>query len=183
MSDTLKNILEKYRAAGGDEQRFADKHTDNVQVTDGPGAKEASKAGKSTKKKKDERHGYEPGEDEEVYESSVFNIEDLRSVLSEKEMDESLIEEIEKELVEAKDTTDYFNLIDDAINTFIEEASEEERAVVQEMISTEEGYQELLDFIFEEDDEDEEDDDDDDEDDEDDDEEEYKAEVEVKTKK
>lgn len=171
MSDTLKSILEKYKAKGADEQHFMDKHTDNVQVTDGPGAKEADAAAKKVKKStRKPHHGYEPGEDEEVYESvDRFSIEDIKSVLVTEELDEEIVDRIEKTLLEASPAY-FMQIVDEAVNAFVEEATDEERAILDEMLSTEEGYQELVDLIFEEDDDDDDEDDEDDEDEDDDDE-------------
>jgi RecG-like helicase len=83
MSDLLNNLFEKYKAKGGDEQNFMDKHTDNVQVTSAPGSNEVKPKNKKYDRKKD-RKGYEPGEDEEVYETfALLNLEDLNNAIHE----------------------------------------------------------------------------------------------------
>ena len=144
---TLKSILEKYKQNGEDEQRFMDKHTENVSVMDGPGVAELQKAMGHTKKVK--RIADQEGD--EVYESTDhFSIEDIKSVLVTEDIDEDTINRIEQHLVEASPSY-FMEIIDNAVETFREEASEEERAIIDEMLSTEEGYQELVDLIFEED--------------------------------
>jgi hypothetical protein len=166
---TLKTILEKYKQNAEDEQRFMEKHTENVSVMDGPGVAEIEKAvkGHTYASRKEQRAGYDAGDDESVYESTeTFSIEDIKAVLSSEEIDEDIINRIESHLVEGSPSY-FLNIIDGAIETFREEATDEERELIDEMTSTEEGYQELVDLIFEEDDD--EDDDDEDEDDEDDD--------------
>lgn len=171
MSSTLKNILEKYKARSEDEQHFMDKHTDNVAMHDAVGKSEHDDAVSKIKKhsRSKTRQGYEPGEDEEVYES--FTLEDVRAALSAAEINESVIDEVEDTLTNASPSY-FMKIIDEAINEFYDEASEEEQNLLDEMLSTDEGYEELIDFIFEEkceecgceececDDEDEEDDDD-----------------------
>ena len=157
----LKRILERYKQNGEDEQRFMDKHTDNVADHDAPGSAEIKKASNVTKKKK--RTADQEGDS--VYET--FSMEDIRAVLVSEDIDEEVIDRIETHLIEASPEF-FMNIIGDAIHQFREEATDEEKVVIDEMLSTEEGYEELIELIFEEDDDD--DEDDDDEDDEDDDE-------------
>lgn len=144
MNEKLLSIIEKYEARSGDEQNFMDKHTDNVSIFDGPGVAEIRKASDAVSYiNRDPQKGYNPGEDEEVYE-------------------------------------EYADLINQAVEDFLEEASEEEREALEELFATEEGYDEFVSMLFEEDDEEE---DDDDEDDEDDDDEEGEIETNPKVKK
>ena len=160
MSEYLSSILEKYKAKGEDEQRFMDKHTDNVQVTDGPGKKEHDAAAAKAKKHKRSPHkGYEPGEDEEVYESAdFFSIDDVRQALTEVELDEETIFAVEENLQDHS-PTHFLNIIDEAVQEFYqEEADEEEKAWIDEMLESDESFEKFLDMIFEEDDEDEDDD-------------------------
>ena len=69
--------------------------------------------------------------------------------------------------------------IEAAVNEFMAEASDEEREALEELFSTEEGYDEFVAMIMEEDDDDE----DDDDDEEDDDDEDGEIEVNPKVKK
>lgn len=142
MKSELTQILEKYKAKGGDEQRFMDKHTDNISVFDGPGVEEISKAvdGVKAHNRFENNHGYESGQDEEVY-------EDLQYADA--------------------DPTFFMQIIEEAISEIYEESSDEEKQLMDEMFSTEEGYEEFITMILEADeDDDDEDDDEDDEDDE-----------------
>ena len=69
MAKTLKQMLEVYKPKAADEQKFADKHV--VAKHDDPnGNKDDVFQGTNVKKidRKKERHGYEAGEDEKVYE-------------------------------------------------------------------------------------------------------------------
>lgn len=122
---------------GQGEQDFIDKHVDNVEVTDAPGVKAQGghphNAGAKAKMapRKKERKGYEPGEDAEVYES-----------------DQSF--DAIAQLLENMDENGIANLIDEAIEEFIdEEATEEEASLVLEMLSTDEGTEEFMSWIFE----------------------------------
>jgi len=111
-----------------------DKHVDNVQVTDGPGIEKekghphnAGEKAKTAPRKKDNK-GYEPGEDEKVY------------------------EEFDAEEMSLEESTDLvFDLIQEALHEFMnEEATEEEAALLEEVLATEEGCEEFLNIIFEE---------------------------------
>jgi len=179
----LQRILEKYKSRAGDdsdEQRFIDKHTDNVSVFDGPGVAEVQKAAQATSfVDRSMEHGYNPGQDEEVYES--FSIEDLRSVFKSMDVEQEIAEEVVKSLKESA-PSHVLKVIDEAVQEYYDEASDEEKAVLDEMLSTDEGYEELLNQIFEEDDDEDEDEDDEDEDDEDDDEEDGDIDVNPKMK-
>jgi len=179
---TLKSILEKYKQNGEDEQRFMDKHTENVSVLDGPGVEEIQKAARGVSAAK--HIGYKSDEDETVYESTDrFSIEDIKAVLVTEDIDEDIIERVENHLLEASPSY-FMQIIDSAVHSFREEATDEERAVIDEMLSTEEGYQELVGLIFEEDEDDDEDDDEDeDDDDEDDDDEVIDANPKMKKEK
>ena len=68
---TLKDILELYQAKSKDERRFVDKHI-VVKQKDRNGNKDNVFQATNIKAvdRKAERHGYEPGEDEEVYEET-----------------------------------------------------------------------------------------------------------------
>jgi hypothetical protein len=155
--DLLQDILEKMKKVEGGyldqdekgqgEQDFIDKHVDNVDVTDAPAVKaqkghphDAGSKAKMAPRKK-HRKGYEPGEDAEVYESDFEN-SDLSQIL------ENVISNGSEE-----DLTAFINeTIDEFLQT---EASLEETALLEEMLSTEEGCQEFINWIFEEDEEDE----------------------------
>jgi hypothetical protein len=147
MKDRLLEILEKYEARSGDEEKFIEKHA--VAVLEGPGYAEIRAAIDFTSFA--ERSGYSPGEDEAVYE-------------------------------------EYAKTIQAAVDEFIEEASEEDRLALEELFSTEEGYDEFISSIMEDDkdddeDEDEDDDEDEDEDDDEDDDEDEVVEKNPKLKK
>lgn len=70
---TLKDILELYQAKSKDERRFVDKHI-VVKQKDRNGNKDNVFQATNIKAvdRKAERHGYEPGEDEEVYEQAKW---------------------------------------------------------------------------------------------------------------
>lgn len=130
---TIINVLEKFKKVedgyldqdqkGEDEQRFIDKHADNVQTTDAVGKAEHDKIKKSSKMASRKNHGYEPGEDAKVYEESSAD-----------DMLDDLIEAVINEFLE-------------------EEADADEAETLREMLSTEEGYAEFLDIILSEEDE------------------------------
>jgi len=144
-NEKLLSILEGYKAKSGDEQNFMDKHTENMSIMDGPGYAEIRKATDAVSYiNRDPVKGYNPGQDEEVYE-------------------------------------EYADLINQAVEDFLEEASDEERETLEELFSTEEGYDEFVSMIFEKEDDDEDDDDEDDDDD--DDEEDGEIETNPKVKK
>lgn len=140
MSNTLTDILEKYKKVergylddkAEGEQNFIDKHIDNVQVTDHPAiTKEkghphnAGEKAKTAPRKKDNK-GYEPGEDDKVYES---------------------VQEIDEEL------DNFLQLIEEAVDDFLaNEASEEEANLIREMFDTDEGYSEFMQMMMEADD-------------------------------
>lgn len=167
MSDILINILEKFKkvdggpldpkrsGADGAEDDFIGKHTDNIEVTDAPvvggGESHSPKNPDKMAPRKKHRKGYEPGEDADVYESTDF----------------MYVDEIAEAMDLSEETEMYFNLIEEAIQEFIEEeASDEEKEVLEAWLQTEEGYSEFIQFIFEEDDDDDEDEEDDDDEDE-----------------
>lgn len=152
MSDTLQKILEKYKkvekgpldpkrsGADGKEDDFIGKHTDNVDVKDAPGKVEHDKIEGAAKKiKRKPFKGYEPGEDEDMYES-VDHVS----------LDEVDMTEEEFELMIEEDATFYLKMIDEAVQEFIdEEATEEEKELLDEMLSSDEGYEEFIDILFE----------------------------------
>jgi hypothetical protein len=162
----LLTILEKYKSRSGEdspEQDFFYKHTDNVSVFDGPGVAEiraAIDAAPGHAVNTELRHGYKPDEDASVYES--FDIEQVRIALQEAELDEETISEIEQSLIEDSEI-ELHQMVGEAVADYYNNATEEEQQILDEMLSTDEGYEELLDMIFEneEDDEDEEEDDED----------------------
>lgn len=137
MSELLGNILEKYKARGGDEQRFMDKHTDNVEVTNAPG-REGSSEGEKRKKhdRKKKRQGNEAGEDEAAYES----VEEIMTLID--QAISELSEELEGEELEA-------------FKEFIE-TSENYQSFVEAVLEESD-----FDVLTEEEDEDEEDEEDD----------------------
>jgi hypothetical protein len=69
MAKTLKQMLEVYKPKSADEQKFVDKHV-TVKHDDANGNKDDVFQATNVKKvdRKKERHGYESGEDEKVYE-------------------------------------------------------------------------------------------------------------------
>jgi hypothetical protein len=180
----LINILEKYKARSGDEQNFMDKHTENIEVTDAPGGEKGKEASEKMKKddSKGKRKGYEPGEDEEMYEARQLKdpkkemmvskggkveVIDKKDWESYKKKGYNVAEEFEEgfELTEES----LFQIIDESIEEMADELTEEEYAILREMVQTPESYKELVDSILREEDYDDENDDEeeDDEDDED----------------
>jgi len=165
MSDILNTVLEKFKkveggildpqrsGADGAEDNFIGKHIDNVQATDGPGVEKEKghphNAGEKVKMadRKKDRKGYEPKEDAEVYESSDegYDIEDFY-VAEEDDLD------VEFDMETLKEDSLYFmNIFEEAVAEFIEEeADEEEKEMLEEMMSTDEGMMELIDSLFEE---------------------------------
>lgn len=70
MSKTLKQFLEVYKPKSPDEQKFVDKHvTIKHKDRDGNGDDVFTASNIKTAKRKEERHGYDSGEDEKVYEA------------------------------------------------------------------------------------------------------------------
>lgn len=139
MNNVVKDILEKMKKVedgpldredkGEDEQNFIDKHVDNVEVTDTPVLKKTGGHPHSAGEKqamaprKKHRKGYEPGEDAKVYEE--LSLEESTDIM--------------------------FELIEEAITDFLEEdATEEEAAILSEILSSEENYEEFIDMMFEE---------------------------------
>ena len=145
MSEYLLKILEGYKARSGDEENFMKKHTDNVQEYDAPGAEETKKIAKDAKYSDRNKEGYDPEEDEEVYEE-----------LSDEEI-EQIFNESVNELLEELDEADRELLL----------AMSEEENFFDNLIS--DIFEEKDDDDDEEDDDDDDDDDDDEEDDDDDD--------------
>lgn len=160
MSDYLSNILEKYKKAGtldidrsgadGKENDFIGKHTDNVETFDGPGMKEidAAVAAVSHQKRGEHRHGYEVDGDDDVYESTeTLYLDDLEELEGVEYDDEDLMLE-EDQLQE--DASFFMKLIDEVVEEFYnEEADEEEKEMLDEMLASDEGYIEFVDMIFE----------------------------------
>lgn len=168
MNNTVKTILEKMKKVergyldqpekGDDEQRFIDKHIDNVATYDADGKEEHDDIhGAAQKADRKPHKGYDPGEDEEVYESTMDT--DLLSIMEDMSLEES--------------TDFFFNVLEETIDEFFnEEATDEEKEILEDVFSSEENYAEFLEMIFEaekcEDDEmDDEEDEDEEEDDED----------------
>ncbi|MDB4726222.1 hypothetical protein OAF54_02205 [bacterium] len=159
MSDILNNILEKFKkvdggpldpkrsGADGHEDEFIGKHIDNIETTDGPGQKEVDASNAKTKLSKRKPHkGYNPKEDEEVYESSDegYDIEKFY------DMEEDLDIDIDMDVLK-EDAVFFMNIIDEAVAEFIEEeADEEEKEMLEELMSSDEGYMELIEALFEE---------------------------------
>lgn len=159
MSDLLSNILEKYKKAGtldidrsgadGKENDFIGKHTDNVETFDGPGMKEIDAAVAAVSHaKRAPHHGYEVDGDEDVYESlDMTYADDIEELAGMEYDDEDLMLE-EDQLQE--DASFFMKLIDEVVEEFYnEEADEEEKAMLDEMLATDEGYIEFVDLIFE----------------------------------
>ena len=117
MKDKLLEILEKYEARSGDEEKFIEKHA--VAVLEGPGYAEIRAAIDFTSFA--DREGYKPGDDAAVYE-------------------------------------EYAKTIQAAVDEFLEEASDEDRLALEELFSTEEGYDEFISSIMEDEDDEDEDD-------------------------
>jgi hypothetical protein len=149
----LKSILEKYVPRGGDEKEFMDKHTDNINVTDAPGKKEHDAIKNKSKMASREGKGYNPEEDEEVYEN-YFTLDDISSVLSSSDIAEEEIEYIINTLKESAPSK-ILSIIDEAVNEFYEECNESEKEALDEMMNNPELYEqfitELLDDESEED--------------------------------
>jgi len=159
MSDLLSNILEKYKKAGtldidrsgadGKENDFIGKHTDNVDTFDGPGMKEIDAAVAAVSHAKRAPHkGYEVDTDDDVYESTDMTYADEIEELAGMEyVDEDLMFEEEKL---QEDAAFFMKLIDEVVEEFYnEEADEEEKAMLDEMLASDEGYIEFVDMIFE----------------------------------
>jgi len=159
MSDLLSNILEKYKKAGtldidrsgadGKENDFIGKHTDNVDTFDGPGMKEIDAAVAAVSHAKRAPHkGYEVDTDDDVYESTDMTYADEIEELAGMEyVDEDLMLEEEKL---QEDAAFFMKLIDEVVEEFYnEEADEEEKAMLDEMLASDEGYIEFVDMIFE----------------------------------
>jgi len=159
MSDLLSNILEKYKKAGtldidrsgadGKENDFIGKHTDNVDTFDGPGMKEIDAAVAAVSHAKRAPHkGYEVDSDADVYESTDMTYADDIEELAGMEYDDEDLMLEEDQLQE--DASFFMNLIDEVVEEFYnEEADEEEKAMLDEMLATDEGYIEFVDLIFE----------------------------------
>jgi len=159
MSDLLSNILEKYKKAGtldidrsgadGKENDFIGKHTDNVETFDGPGMKEIDAAVAAVSHaKRAPHHGYEVDGDDDVYESTDMTYaDDIEELAGMEYEDEDLMLD-EEQLQE--DASFFMKLIDEVVEEFYnEEADEEEKAMLDEMLATDEGYIEFVDMIFE----------------------------------
>jgi len=159
MSDLLSNILEKYKKAGtldidrsgadGKENDFIGKHTDNVDTFDGPGMKEIDAAVAAVSHaKRAPHHGYEVDGDDDVYESTDMTYADDIEELAGMEYDDEDLMLEEDQLQE--DAGFFMKLIDEVVEEFYnEEADEEEKAMLDEMLATDEGYIEFVDLIFE----------------------------------
>ena len=73
----LKDFLEVYKPKSPDEQKFVDKHvTIKHKDRNGNGDDVFNASNIKTVKRKEERHGYDVGEDEKVYEE-VEELEEL----------------------------------------------------------------------------------------------------------
>lgn len=161
---TLKNILEKYKKVengpldqaekGEGENNFIDTHTDNVSVFDGPGVEEniAAQNATSVFARAKNNMGYDEGESESVYEQT-FTIEDIKSILHEEQLDAETIDHIENSLLDEEQSEVFMQIVSETIQDFYDAADEEEQALLDEMLATEEGYEEFLDMIFEEEEE------------------------------
>ena len=159
MSELLSNILEKYKKAGtldidrsgadGKENDFIGKHIDNVETFDGPGMKEIDAAVAAVSHaKRAPHHGYEVDGDDDVYESVDMTYADEIEELAGMEYDDEDLMLEEEQLQE--DASFFMKLIDEVVEEFYnEEADEEEKAMLDEMLATDEGYIEFVDLIFE----------------------------------
>lgn len=141
---TINTVLEKFKKVddgpldrkekGEDEQRFIDKHIDNVMTHDAVGKDEHDKihAAADLHSRKP-NHGNNPGEAADTYEEYEYDEIDLGEMTLEESID------------------NMFDLIETVIEEFLEEeADTDEAAILREMLSTEEGYEEFLDILFEE---------------------------------
>lgn len=146
----LQRILEKYKSRAGDdsdEQAFMDKHTDNISVFDGPGVEEVKRAVDAVSHNNaDGHHGHTLEDAEDMYEN--FSIEDLRSILESMEVDSDFTDELEKALKESA-PSHVLKVIDEAVRDYYDEATDEEKEMLDEMLSSDEGYEELINYIFE----------------------------------
>lgn len=73
---TLKQLFEVYRPKAPDEQKFVDKHVTIKHKDRNGNGDDVFKGNTKTIKRKEERHGYDAGEDEKVYEE-VEDLEEL----------------------------------------------------------------------------------------------------------
>lgn len=106
MTKTLKDFMEVYKPKSPDEQRFVDKHVTIKHADRNGNGDDVFKASNiKTTKRKEERHGYDAGEDEKVYEE----VEELDE-LSTKTLD-SYRSKARKEIIDAdaNDDTDTYN--------------------------------------------------------------------------
>lgn len=159
MSELLSNILEKYKKAGaldidrsgadGKEEDFIGKHIDNVETFDGPGMKEIDAAVAAVSHaKRAPHHGHEVDTDDDVYESLDMTYADDIEELSGMEYDDEDLM-IEEDVLQ-EDAAFFMKLIDEVVEEFYnEEADEEEKAMLDEMLASDEGYIEFVDMIFE----------------------------------
>lgn len=165
----ISSVLEKYEPKPEDEKRFVDKHV--VQKHDDV-AKNSEDTFKGGKKSKTRKADYEEGEDEKVYENILYR---LKGDLTEEQM----IDLIERFLEPVNiDEGVYNSFITSIVEEIYEQASDEEKTVLDEMLASDEGYEEILEMIAEACDcDDDEDDDDDESGEEDDDDEDVKEEA------
>lgn len=141
---TINTVLEKFKKVddgpldrkekGEDEQRFIDKHVDNVMTHDAVGKDEHDKIhGAAALHSRKPNHGNDPGEAKDAYEEYDYDEMDLGEMTLEESID------------------NMFDLVETVIEEFLEEeADTDEAEILREMLSTEEGYEEFLDILFEE---------------------------------
>jgi hypothetical protein len=94
-------MLEVYRPKAADEQKFVDKHV-TVKYDDANGNKDDVFQGTNVKKvdRKKERHGYEAGEDEKVYESlEDFTLEEIEAYMQTEDYEQ--LDELSKKTLQS----------------------------------------------------------------------------------
>lgn len=94
---------------------------------------------------------------EEETVSPTYHMDDIKSVLFAHDISESVIDEIETALEEAA-PSHLISLIDEAIDEFRAEATEDEIETLNKMFSEENAYESFIDMIFESDDDEDDDD-------------------------
>jgi len=153
-SDRAKSIVEKYVARSPDEQRFWDKH--DTQVFDPLNVKanviDPALKGVGTVKRKETKHGYDSAESEAAYENFVIQLSDIEAVLTEADLDPELLEQIYSGLAEnaiALDESFYDNMAEQIIEGVYETSNDAEREMLNNLLSTNEGYEDILDALFE----------------------------------
>jgi hypothetical protein len=151
-----RELIEKYVAKSPDEQRFWDKHEtevfDPMEIRKNVIDPSLENVGVINRKK--ERHGYNSADSKAAYENVVIQWRDIQSVLNEADLDEDTRDTIYAGLAEnALDLNESFydNISEEVINKVYESASDEERELLDEILASDEGHEDVLNALFEED--------------------------------